>query len=232
MSRVLVCGDLHCPYDRPGYLDFCKDLYKQHKCDTVVFIGDIADLHAVSYHEKHPESDGPGLEVTKAKTAVQRWYKAFGKATVTIGNHDRLFIRKAATNQVPEFILKGFNEIWGTPGWSWVKSKTIDGVLYMHGEGCGGLWPAYNTMRKIAASCVLGHFHTAAGLKFMCNSQTRLFGMDVGCGIKGDAIQFLYAENNPCKPIISAGIIIDGEPNLYLMPMKRGEKYHDSQYRK
>lgn len=227
MARVLCIGDIHCPYDRPGYLEFCKELYRKNKCNYVIFIGDIADLHAISYHEKHPEADGPGVEVTKAMVSVKRWYKAFPKAHIIIGNHDRLFIRKAATNQVPEFVLKGFNEIWETPGWNWQKQVTIDDVLYMHGEGCGGLWPAYNTMRKTAQSVVCGHFHTAAGVKFLCNSEKRLFGLDVGCGIKSSAIQFLYADSNPCKPIISAAVILEGEPHLHLMPIGRKEKYWD-----
>jgi len=48
--RVLAIGDTHCPWERKGYLQFCQDLYWQWECNTVVFIGDVADLHAISFH--------------------------------------------------------------------------------------------------------------------------------------------------------------------------------------
>lgn len=231
-KRILVIGDLHLPHARPGYLQFCKDLRKKHACNTIIFIGDIVDLHAVSYHEKHPDADGPSAEVRAALAAVATWHKAFPKATVTVGNHDRLLIRKAITGGVPELALRPFEEVWKTPGWAWVKSAIIDGVLFIHGDGCGGgLHPAYNTMRKTAQSCVMGHHHTAAGVKFLCNRERRLFGMDVGCGIAWDAVQFLYQDRNPCKPIMSAATVIDGLPQVHLMPMNKGEAYHDSRFK-
>lgn len=230
--RVLAVGDLHLPHTRRGYLQFCRDISRQYKCDTVVMLGDVVDLHAVSYHEKHPDADGPTTEVLKAKAAVMEWYKAFPKATVVVGNHDRLLIRKAATGSVPELALKSFSEMWNTPNWRWVNSTTIDSVLYVHGDGCGGgIHPAYNTMRKMAQSVVMGHHHTAAGFKFLCNSDRRLFGMDVGCGLAWDAIQFLYQERNPCKPVIAVGTVIDNVPQLHVMPCGRGEAYHDSKFK-
>lgn len=229
--NVIIIGDLHLPYTRPGYLQFCKDTKRKYKCDTVVFMGDIADLHAVSYHEKHPDADGPTQEMLRTKAAVSKWYRAFPKATVTYGNHDRLIIRKAATSSISELALKTFSEMWGTPGWNWVRSITIDGVLYIHGDGCGGgLHPAYNTMRKMAQSVVLGHHHTCAGVKFLCNPERRLFGMDVGCGVNWRAVQFLYQDRNPCKPIMSVGTVIGGVPQIHVMPCGKSEKYHDSMY--
>lgn len=232
MANVLAIGDLHLPYARRGYLQFCRDLYKNNHCDTVIFLGDIADLHAVSYHEKSPDADGPTTEVLKAKAAVAEWYKAFPKATVVIGNHDRLLIRKAATGSVPELALKSFSEMWGTPGWTWANSTIIDKVLYIHGDGCGGgLYPAYNTMRKMAQSVVMGHHHTAAGVKFLCNRDRRLFGMDVGCGVDWNTVQFLYQDRNPCKPIMAAGTVNNTMPQIHVMLCGKGEPYHDSRFR-
>lgn len=230
-KRILAIGDLHEPYCRKGYRQFCQDLYRQHKCDSVVFLGDIVDLHSVSFHEQHPEADGPSAEIKMARDAVARWYKLFPDATVCVGNHDRLLIRRAAEGSIPEFVLRSFNEIWKTPRWTWVTSVVIDNVLYVHGDGAGGgIHPAYNTMRKTAQSVVMGHNHTAAGLKFLCNPHTRLFGMDVGCGIDHHRVQFLYQDRNPCKPIISAATIIEGMPQLHLMPCGKGEKYHESKF--
>ena len=232
-DRILAIGDLHLPHDRVGFLAYCRSLYIQYRCNRAILLGDAVDLHAISYHEKHPDADGAVQELTKTKHAIRRWYRAFPNAIVVIGNHDRLFIRKAATNGIPESVLKSFSEIWGTPTWKWVNSVTVDGVLYIHGDGCGGgIHPAYNTMRKTAQSCVMGHHHTAAGVKFLCNTERRLFGMDVGCGFNWDVVQFLYQDKNPCKPIVAAGTVIDGIPQLHIMPCGKGEKYHDSKFRK
>lgn len=233
MSRVLAIGDLHLPHVRRGYLQFCKDIQQEYKCDTVVFLGDIVDLHAVSYHEQHPDADGPSAEIITTKAAVAEWRRAFPKATVTIGNHDRLIVRKAATGSISELALKSFAEMWETPSWTWVNSVLIDHVLYVHGDGCGGgIHPAFNTMRKTAKSVVMGHHHTCSGVKYLCNSDSRLFGMDVGCGLEWNAVQFLYQDHNPCKPIIAVGTVIGNEAQVHTMPCSKGEAYHDSKFQK
>ncbi|KKK92799.1 hypothetical protein LCGC14_2699380, partial [marine sediment metagenome] len=52
--KVLCVADLHLPAVRKGYLTFCQDLYCQWDCDTVVFMGDIIDWTAISFHVSNP----------------------------------------------------------------------------------------------------------------------------------------------------------------------------------
>jgi predicted phosphodiesterase len=40
-KRILVIGDLHEPFCLDGYLDFCKQTFKDFNCNQVVFIGDV-----------------------------------------------------------------------------------------------------------------------------------------------------------------------------------------------
>ena len=47
MSKVLVIGDSHLPYEHEGYLDFLKATKRKFRCDTVVHIGDFIDHHAL-----------------------------------------------------------------------------------------------------------------------------------------------------------------------------------------
>ena len=54
--RKLVISDLHAPFIVPGALEFCQALYKKWRCNSVVFIGDIIDGHAWSFHT--PDVDG------------------------------------------------------------------------------------------------------------------------------------------------------------------------------
>ena len=107
-SRVLVIGDLHEPFCLDGYLKFCKDTYKKFNCNQVVFIGDIIDSHYSSFHETDPNGMGGSEELQLAINKIAKWYKAFPKATVTIGNHDRIIMRKAFSGGIPSIWIKSF----------------------------------------------------------------------------------------------------------------------------
>ncbi len=231
MSRVLCIGDLHIPWERKGYFQFCCDLYEAWDCDTVVFIGDVVDSHAVSFHKKHPDMPGALQEYKQAKEQVQRWYQQFPNAIVTIGNHDERVIRVARECGIPDVYLKSYQSNWGTENWKWKKDHIIDNVYYYHGTGQGGEYPACNAVKKMLMSCVLGHNHTASGNKYYANPGKLYFGCDTGCGIDDEQMAFAYAINNKRRSIISAVVILDGNvPHVEPMPCGKGEPYHDSRF--
>ena len=132
--RILVVGDLHCPFELSGYLEHCLDSYQRFNCNQVLFIGDIVDNHFSSYHEGDPNGMGGGHELSEAIKHVQPWAEAFPVADVTIGNHDRLIMRKAFSSSVPREWIKDYNEVLGTD-WNWCERIEYDGVQYVHGEG-------------------------------------------------------------------------------------------------
>jgi len=225
-KTVLAVGDIHAPVDHPKYLKFCKDLYDEYDCNEVVLIGDVVDWHAISFHTKHPECPGPRDEYLLAKKRIRKWHTAFPKAKVCIGNHDARPMRLAEPQGIPEEFLKDYNTLWGTPGWEWDYEFIIDGVYYFHGTARGGVHPAYNAMKDMLMSVVMGHVHTAAGIKWLANPQQRTFGMDVGCGIDIEAFQFAYGKHMRKRPILAAGIVKKGIPYHEIMPMSLGERYH------
>jgi len=224
--RVLTIGDIHLPATRPKYLEFCKDIKKKYRCNQVIFIGDVVDWHAISSWVKEPNCPGPKDEYELAKKGVKEWYKAFPKAKICIGNHDERPARLAKTVNIPEFILKSYGELWGTPGWEWDFSFEIDEVHYRHGNGCSGVHPAWTLMNKIKCSVVIGHCHTRAGIKWSVNKFRRFFAMDVGCGISEKAWQFAYGKDTVERPICGCGAVIDGLPFHEIMPISKGEKYY------
>lgn len=230
MARVLCIGDLHIPWERKGYFQFCCDLYKQWDCDTVVFIGDVVDSHAVSFHKKHPDLPGALQEYKQAKKQVQRWYKQFPRAVVTVGNHDERVIRIARDNGIPEIYLKSYEDNWGTSNWEWKRDYIIDDVYYYHGTGQGGEYPAANAVRKMLMSVVMGHNHTASGAKYYTNPTRRVFACDTGAGCDDKALAFAYAINNKRRSVLSAAVIIDGVPYVEPLLCGRGEPYHDSRF--
>lgn len=230
--KVLCIGDLHLPAVRKGYLEFCQDLYYQWNCNQVVFIGDIIDWQAISFHTTHPMCPGPKDEYELAKKYVKVWAKAFPKASVCIGNHDERPSRLAKTVNIPEFMLKPYGELWDTPKWKWDFRFRIDNVNYRHGTGIkGGIHPGWNMMNKLHQSVVIGHLHSRAGIKYSMSDKIRLFAMDVGCGIDEKAFNFAYGRDVIERPALSAGVIIDGIPYLEPMLIGRKEKYHDSKFK-
>ena len=66
---------------------------------------------------------------------LAKWYKAFPNADVTLGNHDRIIIRKAQSSDIPSKWIKEFSEVLETPNWNFVTEVYYDGVRYVHGEG-------------------------------------------------------------------------------------------------
>ncbi len=212
--RILVVGDLHCPFDLDGYLDHCLDVYDRFNCNQVIFIGDILDNHYSSYHETDPNGMGGGYELKQAIQHVRKWSDAFSVADVTIGNHDRLIARRAFSSSVPKEWIKDYNEVLGT-SWNWVERIEYDGVQYVHGEGGSARTRAKNDMQ----STVQGHIHTQAYVEWMVGNNKKLFGMQIGAGLDRLSYSSAYAKNFK-RQAIGCGVVIGGHTAINcLMPL-------------
>lgn len=221
MSRVLVIGDTHSPVMLVDYVDFLRDTYVQWKCDRVVHIGDVANWECMSYHEKRVGTS-PDDEVVDARAQIKELEKAFREMDVMLGNHDALPERKARTFGFPAGIVKTPGEIWETKRWRWHPRWSIlniDGVLYQHGDkGKGGKDAAIRNSRENFASLVQGHHHQLSFVQYYANELRRCFGMQVGCGINWSAAAMEYGMKFNAKPVISCGVVIDGQ-YAYTEPM-------------
>ena len=205
-KRVLVIGDLHCPFDLDKYLEFCKNLKKKYNTNETVFIGDVIDNHYSSYHETDPDGFSGGQELELAVKKVAKWHKAFPKATVIIGNHDRMIMRKAFSSSIPKIWIKDYNDVLGTKGWDWQDRIVIDGVQYIHGEG----GTARTRCKADLMSTVQGHLHTQAYTEWVVGANYKVFGMQVGTGIDFDQYAFGYAKRGK-KPAVGAGVVLNGQ---------------------
>jgi len=205
-NRVLVIGDLHEPFCLDGYLDFCKEQYTIHNCNKVVFIGDIIDNHYSSYHESSADGLGGKYELDQAIQKLSKWYKAFPDAHVTLGNHDRIIIRKAQTSDIPSKWIKEFGEVLETPNWKFVTEVYIDDVRYVHGDKSGK--PRMATKRDMV-STVSGHYHTDMYVEYMFGKTRALFAMAVGCGIDSKTYAMGYMQGGK-KEAIGIGIVKGG----------------------
>jgi predicted phosphodiesterase len=228
--KVGIIGDTHFPAEHPGYLDFVTDTFDKHRVTKVIHIGDVVDLHAISRWQKLPEAPGADDEYKETMKHIKRWRRRFPSMTITEGNHDYRTYRQAREVNIPARMLLGYNQLYQTPRWKWLAETTVDGVYYFHGTGVSGLHPAYNTMQKMLMSTVMGHIHTAGGIKWRANPEKRLFGMDVGCGVDDKHLAFKYGEHLKVRSILSCGVVIDGSPQHIIMPCGKGERYHRSRF--
>jgi metallophosphoesterase superfamily enzyme len=206
MSNVLAIGDPHCPFTLKQYLRFCKNVDRKENCDKVVIIGDIIDNHYSSYHETDPDGMSAGDELDVAIKEVQKWYKAFPDAVVTIGNHDRIVARKAHTAGISSRWIRDYAEVLGTPGWEFVEDVVIDGVRYCHGDGK----KAFQRAKADMQSTVQGHYHTESYVQWATGSAFKVFGMQVGCGIDKDSYAMAYGKFGP-HPSIGCGVVKNGK---------------------
>ncbi len=214
--NILIVGDLHEPFCLDGYLEFCQEQYESHNCNQVIFIGDILDNHAFSYHESDPDGMSAGNELQESIKKIQKWYEAFPKADVCIGNHDRMCSRKRFTAGIPNAWIKSYNEVLGTPNWNWVESVVYDNVLYEHGEGGQAQTKAKNNLM----SSVCGHTHTEAYCRWYVGKKYRIFGMQVGCGVDSKSYAAAYAKNFKKQAIGCSVVLNNGTlPINLLMPL-------------
>lgn len=218
MARVLVIGDTHCPGMRRGYVDFLKRVADRYSINRVVHIGDLVDWASISFHEKSPGLSNAVTEFGTARRQVASLARAFPKADWMIGNHDALTERQAVTAGLPPQILRDYADMWEVD-WNvhprFAKHE-IDGVTYSHGDsGRGGQHAAYAQAKDNFRSTVIGHFHSQAGVRWWANTEFRVFGMSVGCGIDATKLQFEYGRKIVAKPILGCGVVIDGRRAIF-----------------
>jgi len=202
--RVLVIGDLHCPFELEGYHQFAIQTYAKYNCNQVIFIGDLLDNHYSSYHETSADGLCGADEIEKAAQGITKWSKSFPVADVVIGNHDRMIMRKAQTSDIPSQWIKSYNEVLGT-SWNWTERVVYDNVQYVHGEGGTARTKAKNDMM----STVQGHIHTQAYCEWLVGRNFRVFGMQVGCGIDCTTYGAAYARHFK-KQAIGCAVILGG----------------------
>lgn len=218
-GTVLVVGDIHIPFENPKYLEFCKQQYDKWNCKTVVFIGDIVDLHSLSYHEHDPDGLSPKDELEHAVIKLKNWYKVFPNAYVCFGNHDILVSRRGITHGLPKRLFKSLGEIIEAPkGWKFNYSWHIDGVKYMHGTGGGGQNAHVIRALKNRQSTVIGHFHSVLGVRYLASHKDLIFGMQVGCGISISSYAMEYGKDFIDRPVLGCGIVVS-DKEAYTVPM-------------
>jgi len=219
-GRVGVIGDTHIPFCLPGYLDFCRETFQKWGVNSFVHIGDLLDNHAISFHKPDPDGRSAGDEYRSAIDALGPWYRAFPHLKWITGNHDALPQRKVYDAGLPANMIRG-NYYQAPPGWSNAESFEVDGVLYTHGIGCGGINGHRILAQKRGVSCVIGHIHMTAGVAYTsAHDGEQRFGLAVGCGVDHKSYAMAYARYFG-RPALGCGVVLGGK-EAHFIPMLKG----------
>jgi len=219
---VLAIPDTHCPFMHKSAVDFLVETYSKYKCNKVVHLGDLADCHSISRHQSSADADGAVLEYDKMLEQVGALTSAFPEATLLEGNHDSISARQAATLGIPRVYLRSLKELYHLPDtWSVAESAIIDDVKYYHGLGAGGVHGAYNAAIRNMRSIVIGHTHTAGGVRYHANDDKLIFGAASGCLIDIKRYAFEYQRAYTTRPILGCTVVRGSEEAVFV-PMNPG----------
>lgn len=215
--RVQVLTDTHAPFMHPDAINFLSAVSDRYSPEVIVHGGDVADFHFASKHVKEPRNAGAS-EIAKARRQLAGLVRLYPRALVCVGNHDERVYKRNKENGIPEDCVKKLNEILSLPDeWEWRDSWVIDGVIYEHGSQYGGHDGHIKAARTNLASTVIGHIHSHAGVHYVANTRSTVFGMNAGCLIDRTAYAFNYAKRQ-ALPVVGCGIVTDGIPMF--LPMR------------
>ena len=218
IENVLVIFDLHAPFVKNGYLEFCRSMYKKHGCSSVIFTGDIADFHFSSYHETDADGFSAGEELDRAIEQLKGFHDAFPNSKVCLGNHDAIIQRKMATGALSKRWMRPLTEVLQVPTWEFAEEWIINKVKYIHGLGMKIRPRVMSEM----CSCVQGHYHSDSEYVTFVNEKQMMFGLQGGCGVDRRSYAMAYGKHFK-KPQINVGIVKDNGRWAILEHMPLGE---------
>jgi hypothetical protein len=221
-KSILIVSDVHAPHMHKDAVSFLKAVKAKFKPDMVVFSGDEADFHNLSYHDSDPDLDSAGVELEKTIEQLKPLYKLFPSAYIMESNHGSMVLRKALTHGLPSKVIKSYNEILNAPKtWRWVPDIVINSplgpVYFCHGKsGAAG-----RLASQYGMSCVQGHFHEKAQITYISTPHSLMFDMHVACLVDDNSRAMAYNKINPRRPILSIGVIINGIPQIVPMVLNK-----------
>ena len=205
-DNVLIIPDLHAPFVRDGYLEFCKKMYKKWKCTQVYFLGDLIDNHYSSFHDTDPDGLSATDELDKAIEQLDEFHEAFPVARVVFGNHDNIPNRKAFNAGISTHWVKRIDEVLNFPGWFFNDVWWHRDIMICHGLGR----VAHNRMKQDMVSVIQGHYHSKSYIQYQVGTDRKTFAMQLGCGMDNNNYAAAYGKWFS-RPHINIGILINGE---------------------
>lgn len=225
--RVLVIPDCHEPMMHRDGIAFLREVAKKHKTDAVVCLGDEVDFHSMSVHSHDPDGLSAGDELMAAVEKLQAGlYKFFPRALVCTSNHTSRGFRQAMRAGIPAAFLRSYRELLEAPkGWTWADDWRVDDTLYTHGEHANSEINALSGAFRLGMSTVQGHVHSRGCIIRGRSRNQSLWAMICGCLIDFDTYAFKYCKGSMARPVLGAGVVLDGRPYWEEMTLDKHQRW-------
>lgn len=214
-GNVLLIPDLHCEYQHPDAFEFLAKLRAEFKPTRTVILGDVIDGLAASRYDTPAAADGADEEWRKTKIALIELADIFPDVDIVTGNHDVRVEKKASTVGIPADRIRPIQEVPDLrkplAGWRWHEMFDINAdTVALHGDGLGGANPGEVAVLTHRKNVVIGHLHTRFGVNYYSRGNWRNWCLHVGCLIDTNSVANAYAKHHTKKPILGAGVLLDG----------------------
>jgi len=205
-ENVLIIPDLHAPFIRDGYLEFCKKMQRKWGTTKTYFLGDLLDNHYMSFHDTDPDGYSANEELNKAIAQLAEFYQAFPEANVLMGNHDSIPSRKAFSSGISNRWIKSVAEVLKFSGWTYSDVCWHNGIMLCHGIGR----KASSRMKQDMVSVIQGHYHSESYIRYQVGTDRKTFAMQLGCGIDNNTYAMAYGRWYP-RQHVNLGILVEGK---------------------
>jgi len=220
------------PFENSKALSFCIDLKKHYRIsdDNVYNVGDETDQYLGGMWKKDINARHTALsEIKETKEKMRPWYEAFPKMKIAISNHGTRWQRKALESDIPEILLRRYEEVLGCPvGWLWKKTWKVDcrhPFLVEHGDRYGTQTPHIQAALNKGMSIAIGHHHTVAGIEHINTSAPhfeggmKIWGMTTGCLIDPTQYAFAYGKDAKRQPMLGCGVVVNEGKIPFWIPL-------------
>jgi len=165
-ERILFIPDAHVPFEDGRAFDLMMRVARALRPETIVILGDFADMWAVSAHDKSPtRRDNLESEMKAVEQRLNEIDSLGAKRKIYCeGNHEERLTR-LITRQAPElFEYVQYAKIHRLDerGWTWVPYREhykVGRVFVTHDLGEAGMYAAARARGTMGGNVVIGHVH-------------------------------------------------------------------------
>ena len=207
--NVLIIPDLHSPFIREGFLEFCVEMKEKWSVpdENIYQAGDLIDNHYSSFHDTDPDGMGGRDELEKAIEKLDAFHEAFPILKISYGNHDQIPARKAFNAGLSVRWLRSIDEVLNFSGWEYSYAWDLgNNITLCHGLARQATSRAFQDNTNI----IQAHYHSKSYIKTIEDTQDKLWAMQLGAGIDDDSYAAAYGKHN-AKTKINVGILIYGK---------------------
>lgn len=217
-ENYLLVPDLQIPFEHPKALEHCLYLQRHYKIkkENIYCLGDELDQLYGGLYKKDPNANLSAMtEIMISHEKLKAWYAAFPICKIVISNHGTRWFRKAFEAEIPSVLLRKYEEVIEAPkSWVWQKRFIVEGskqkFIVEHGDDWGGQTPAAKAALHYGMSFACGHHHSKMQIIHQTTALQKTWSMVTGCLIDFDSYAFNYARAHSHKPVIGAGVVLNG----------------------